>query len=764
MAKAAASVEYGADAVAGVVNIITRSETDGVELQAQGKLASRGDAGTYSWSAVFGQQMDRGNFLLGAEYSDQPSVGKGARNFSRQLLTVSGPDNEIVAAGSSAPPQGNFLTSLGRLTLIDGADGDSIDDYRAFTDNDRYNFNPFEDLLQASERLSLFAQGRYEFNPAVAIFAEAFYHHRDASQQLAPLPFFTNREENVAVSAANVFNPFGEELSDVRRRLVEAGPRGFAQDNDAWRLLFGADGLVAGWFWDASLNHARNTTDQLQTGDLFDSQLRLALGPSFLDASGQAVCGTPTAPVPACVPMNVFGGAGSITPEMLQFVGTDLHDMGFNEQTVFSANISGAPLQMPAGPLRVALGYEYRDEEAADSPDPQTVLGNTTGSARANTRGGYHSHEVYAELGVPLWRDAPWVKELNLDLGSRWVNFSNFDTKVLLEAGIHYWPVTELQLRVAFNEAFRAPNVGELFGGFSQANPIVQDPCADFSQLAPEAVARCIAQGVPADGSFSQNGQETAELGGGNPDLGSEQADTFSVGLTYQPAWSSGLTINLDYYAIGIENGIFALGANTILEQCLATGEATFCDRIERNDEGGITQVSAQLQNIAAETARGVDLDLRYAHAGLGGRFNHQLLLSYVAEQDLLGFPGAEPFAGAGGFNADNFGAIPRWRGNYRLSWTGGRWRLGYEAQWIGPLDETGGELFPGTVNEVSARVYHNIFASYTLSTDAAISAGVDNISDETPPFFANADAANTDVSTYRLLGTSFWLRLNLWL
>lgn len=129
-----------------------------------------------------------------------------------------------------------------------------------------------------------------------------------------------------------------------------------------------------------------------------------------------------------------------------------------------------------------------------------------------------------------------------------------------------------------------------------------------------------------------------------------------------------------------------------------------------------------------------------------------------------MGFPGAEPFAGAGGFDADNFGAIPRWRGNYRLNWTGGRWLLGYAAQWIGALDETGGELFPGTVNEISAQVYHDVFASYSVNKDAVISAGVDNISDETPPFFANADEANTDVSTYRLLGTSFWLRLNLWL
>src|SRR5690606_23399145 len=184
---------------------------------------------------------------------------------------------------------------------------------------------------QASERLSLFAQGRLELTPTANLFGEAFYHSRDSSQQLAPLPLFTNREVDVAISAENIFNPFKEEITDSRRRLIEAGPRTFSQDNDAWRFVLGADGTLAeAWFWDASVNIARNETDQVQTGDLLDSRLRLAVGPSVFAASGTAVCGTAAAPVAACVPLNVFGPLGSITREMLDFVGTDLHDSGYN--------------------------------------------------------------------------------------------------------------------------------------------------------------------------------------------------------------------------------------------------------------------------------------------------------------------------------------------------------------------------------------------------------------------------------------------------
>ncbi|HET6565456.1 MAG TPA: TonB-dependent receptor, partial [Xanthomonadales bacterium] len=581
--KSGASVEYGADAVAGVINIITKDDTEGLELQALGSITSEGDAERYVLSASYGQGSQRGHWFVAGEYSDQPSLGKGERSWSREVLSVTGPDNEVIPFGSSAPPAGNHRTSLGRVTLREGAEGTSPADFRRFTDDDRFNYNPYEDLLQASQRLSLFASGSFVLSPAVNLFGEAFYHQRDASQQLAPLPFFTNREVDVAVSADNVYNPFGEHITDSRRRLVEAGPRGFSQDNEAWRVVLGADGTLAqSWFWDASVNFARNETDQVQSGDLFDSQLRLALGPSFFDASGKAVCGTPEAPVAGCVPLNVFGPVGSITPEMLAFVGADLHDSGYNDQQVFSANLSGNPWELPAGSVGLAFGYEDRDESAADIPDEQTVLGNTTGPARAITRGSYQSHEAYAEIGIPLLKDVAGAKDLSLDFGTRWVDFSNFDTEWLVEAGIHYEPVESVQFRISYTEAFRAPNVRELFGGVSQSNPIVEDPCTDFSQLSVAEVGRCVAQGVPADGSFNQNGQETPVVGGGNPDLGPELADTFNVGVTWIPRAMPGLSISVDYFDIKIDHGIAALSANSILDQCIYNGQQEFCDRITR--------------------------------------------------------------------------------------------------------------------------------------------------------------------------------------
>ncbi|MGK7296793.1 MAG: TonB-dependent receptor plug domain-containing protein [Candidatus Wenzhouxiangella sp. M2_3B_020] len=761
--KAGASVEYGADALAGVINIITRDAFNGTEASVKGSITSRGDAETLTVDAVAGRQFVRGGVVAGASLTDQAPVSKGDRGWSSTRLSFAGPDNRIVFDGSSAPPGGQYRTSFGRFTLIDGRGGDQLSDFRPFVDSgpnsDRFNFNPYEDLLQESRRLSVFARGHYDATPTLRLSAEAFVHQRDSSQQIAPLPFFTTREQDVVVAADNVFNPFGETLTDVRRRLVEAGPRRFSQDNRTWRMVLAADGFVGRWLWNASVAHGRNETDQVKTGDLLDSRLGPALGPSFRDADGNPVCGTPGDVVAGCVPLNVFGGPGSITPAMLDYVGTRLNDFGFNEQTLVNVNITGDAFELPAGPAAVAAGFEWREETGLDRPDPETRAGNTTGNARALTRGSFDAAEAYAEFGLPLLAGSA-IGAVDLDLGARWVDYSNFGTDTVFEVGLGWQPTPSLSLRGAWSEAFRAPNVGELFGGQAESNPIVMDPCADFGPLSPVEIERCIAQGVPADGSFMQTGEETPERSGGNPALGPETADLLTLGFSWRPPMLDGVSVTLDYYDIEIENGIGSLGANTILDQCLATGAARFCDAIRRAPDGAIRFVQARLQNIARETARGVDLAIDWRHETDAGAFDHRLMLSRVGERALVAFPGSAPLFGAGGYDQDNFGAIPRWQGRYGLDLELGDWMLGYGAQWIGTVTERGGEVFPGTASDAGPVVYHDLFARWRASERWRLTAGIDNVTDIEPPFFANADEANTDLATYRALGTTFWLRV----
>jgi outer membrane receptor protein involved in Fe transport len=738
--------------VAGVVNILTRRSIDGIELNAQGRITERNDAETVQASVLTGGRGARGGWLAGLEVVDQPSVSKGDRGFSAARLTLDGPDNQRVFDGSSAPPGGQYRTSFGRFTLRDGEDGDELADFRPFTDADRFNFNPFEDLLQASTRTTLFGSGELTFGNGLRGWVEALVHERESSAQLAPLPFFTTRETDVVVDGNNLYNPFGETLTDVRRRLVEAGPRRFEQDNSAWRAAAGLDGWIGQWRWDASLTWGRNETDQRQTGDLLDDRLRAALGPSFLD-NGTPTCGTPADPIPGCVPLNVFGGAGSISDAMLGYVGADLMDTGFNEQRVVELNLLGDLATLPAGPLAAAFGFQYREEKGGETPDSQTRAGNTTGAARGATRGSFDAAEAYVEFGVPITPD------LELDLGLRGVDFSNFGTDAVFETGLAWRATDRLTLSAQYSEAFRAPNIGELFGALSQANPIVIDPCARFDERTPDEIQRCIDQGVPADGSFDQSGEETPELSGGNPDLEPEQATIRTVGLAWRIPGLDSANLRIDAYDITIDNGIGALGAETVLNQCLATGAAVFCDAIERAPGGAITAISARLQNLAREETRGIDLEADWTVDAFGGRLGQRVLLAYVDERELVAFPGARPLFGAGGYDPDRFGAIPEWQGRYRADWKRDGWTLGYSAQWIDAIEERGGEVFPGTVNRAGSVLYHDLFAGLDLG-DWQLTAGVDNLTDVRPPFLANADEGNTDFGTYRLLGTTYWLRV----
>ena len=676
------------------------------------------------------------------------------------------PSAGLSGSGSSAPPAGQFRTTDGRLTLREGENGDDPADFRPFIDSgpdtDRFNFNPFEDLLQDSRRLAAFLSLEQPLRASLSLFAEASYQQRDAATGLAPLPFFTNRLAGVSVAADNLYNPFAEEITDARRRLVEAGPRRFVQDNRTWRVVLGLSGDLADWRWDAALNHGRNAVTQRQTGELLRDRVARALGPSFHDAANVPRCGPPDAAISGCVPLNLFGGPGSISPAMLDYAAAGaLVDHLDNRQTVVNLNVAGEPLLLPHGPLGLAVGYAWREERAVDLPAAATRAGNTTGAARAVTRGRYASHEIYAEIGLPLLRDALSARSLDLDLGARHVQHSRFDTASVFEVGLRYQPGETLVLRATGSQAFRAPTVAELFGGLRQSNPAVEDPCTDFGSLGDVARQRCIDQGVPADGSFNQNGNETPQLGGGNPKLDPEDAAILTVGASWEPAALPGLELSLDLYRIRVDQAIAALGANTILEQCLATGASRFCSAIDRAPDGTILAVSSPLQNIARETARGLDLAAYYRHGAGPGRLRHSLLAGYVIERDRIAFPGAAPFAGAGGFDPDGFGAIPRVKAHYRAHWQASALRLDYAAHWLGALRERGGELAPGTARAVPGQLYHDLGVGWQARSGWQLGLRIENLTDRDPPFLANADVANTDVATYRLLGRTLQLNLS---
>lgn len=760
-----ASVEYGADAVAGVVNIITHKQAKGASFGISGSLTERGDGQQWQANASWGQSGQDQHWFLAAQLNRQSPVGKADRRYSADQLSVQGPQNVVFSRGiSSAPPAGNYRTSQGRLTLIDGEDGTSPDDFRPFINNgvnsDRFNYNPFEDLVQDNQRQSLFGSWNYQGFEHLDIYARGLLQNRESSTTLAPLPFFTNRLPGVSVAADNLFNPFGEELVDVRRRLVEAGPRRYSQQARLWRTELGAQGSWAQWEWSAQLSYGQNRVEQIQSGDLRRDRLQLALGPSFRDQDGQPRCGSPELAIEGCIPLNLFGGPGSISQEMLDYAGiAPLRDSFSNAQTLVNWDARRDLAQLAAGPLELAWGLEWRAEEARDIPAELTQTGATTGAARAATRGSFRSREVYLEMGVPVWRNAITQQGLQAEFGLRVLDTSLFSPRAVVDAGLRLQLAPGLIARAGYAQSYRTPTVGELFAGVSQTNPAVNDPCAEFNNLAPEEQQRCVNQGVPADGSFSDNGNEVPLLSGGSTALRPETAQTWRLSLDWSP--NNHTQVRLAAFDIDIDQAIAGLSAESILRQCITNADLNACARIQRDDQGRLLQINSPLSNIAQDRVQGLDIEASWRPRLGAWSLAHRLLLSHIIERQIRTEPNVAALASAGEYSPD-VGAIPQWTGLYSLQASTGAWRWLYSLQYIHGMDERGGDLFAGSQRRISSRSYHDLSLSWSSTSGWDITAVIGNLTDRQPPLVINADDANTDVATYRLLGRRYSLNWEL--
>jgi hypothetical protein len=405
--------------------------------------------------------------VVGGNYVDQDPVRSGDRELSRF------PEPYDIACGntcSSFTPNGRFTGSIfgggaaGR-TLIAPVIGrrPTPADFRTFAGApDRFNFQPFNFLQIPLRRAGAFANVRYELTDAVNLSVKTLYSQRKSKNQAAPLPFgigptsgLTPVLSNIVVSASNPFNPFGVDLGGsnnnvnaIFRRFLEGGPRRFNQTVDTYYAVGTLDGKfdIGGrnWFWDLNASYGRNEARQKMFGNINSSLLRQALGP----ISG---CTNP------CVPFNLFGGFGSITPEMINFVTFEQNDSSRQTQFDATANLSGTLFDLPGGPLGLAAGVEYRDLKGRFDPDPVVAAGFSSDIPARPTKGSYDVKEAYAELNAPLLSDLPLINLLELNGAVRFSDYSTSGSTTTFKAGVNYKPFQDLRFRATFAEGFRAP-------------------------------------------------------------------------------------------------------------------------------------------------------------------------------------------------------------------------------------------------------------------------------------------------------------------
>lgn len=815
--KEGASTAYGADAVAGVVNVILKNDFDGVRVSYQRKEALDVSGSTEEgFSVLMGRTFNGGNFTAAFDYAEQDPIYQGdvssvpflqnpwyiedPESFRQNGLIPPGTDGaNVFASGSSATPCGWFQvasrdTAQTLRPCMDADGGASwdpsgftptADDYDDFVgggqNNDTYNFAPVNYLQTPYTKFNGVISANMEVNRDVNAYADIRFNKRTSAQELAPTPFFSIFDTpGLVIPEDNYYNPFGEDVLAYRRRINDNGAsRRFDNDVTQIQTTLGLEGVLANqYYWDVSYSKGYRTTTGVDFGQLYSPNLADAIGPSFEDDEGNIVCGTPDAVIDGCVPFNFFGGTGSISEEMLAGVSAPLVDNTTSELDQLIGNISGDIMELPAGALQLAVGYEYRREELVANVDSGKFMESVSGNTGAGVSGNLTTNSQYLEASIPLLAYQPFAEMLEAKVGIRRDDNSIFGDNVTTSLGIRWQPVSELLVRGTYGDVFRAPTVGNLFSPAGDSFPSATDPCSqgNWGDLDGDQRAQCIATGAPADGVETSDTQVRARVGG-NPDLQPEEGTSLTLGFAYSPDFLQGFNVTVDYWSFDIDDVISSVTASQSLTGCYTGFVDALCDNINRVEGTGfIESIDAAAANLANQKASGVDTEISYSFDTDYGRFRTFMGWTHLLERETTRFA-TQGFAVQelkGYHDLSSSETYAENKINFRVDWVMNNWTANYAVEWIDGVDyeanffEGGFENIDGNdkyvfgeIIGVPSQIYHDVTVAYDFAQGSRVSVGITNLFDKAPPFIDAGFNASTDPSTYRLFGRTAFLRLS---
>lgn len=788
-----ASAIYGSDAVAGVINIITRRSFDGAAVQATyGEYSRGGD--TSEASLTVGGEGDRWSAVFAASYYNQERISSGTWEQSSICQPGAG-----LGSCSSGTPQGRYVffnptgTNFYNITLNNGTTTPVFNPanpnggtYHVFGAADRFNYAPFNLLLTPSERRSLFTNISYDINDNLRFHAKALYNNRQSANQAAPEPLFVGPgagtgglADTISIPANHPFNPFGFALDAnsnfvfIGRRPLEVGPRLFEQDVDTWYLNFGLDGSLdigdRSFGWDINYVRAENEAQQTFYNGYNIAKIKLALG-------DPAVC----AAVPGCVPLDLFGGqARPFTQAMIDYIRTTQHDASTQILDVFSANLTGDLFDIGDRAAGFAAGFEHRRYQGDFDPDPLRQTGESQDSFAAPVSADYDVNEVYAEFGLPL------AETFDASLAVRYSDYSTFGDATTGKAGFRWQPVEDFVLRGTYSTGFRAPNLGELYG-LTQFGATLVDPCGPTGTVivnrgngvSAGLEAACVAQGVPDN--FEQANTQITTFTGGNPGLQPEESDSYTVGMVYSPSWAENTTwadrmdFEVSYYSHEVDGAVQARDIQALLNACLAAGgvNAQLCSPFTRQNNGNLNPPSNFLQNFGAIETDGFDIKANWVGPEWSfGQFRLSLQATHVVDYRAVDADGVVSQRTVG--VEVNDGAIPEWQSNVEMGWNKGDFDFTYGLRYIDAVAEdcnnaiisaVPGCLNPEAINTLGAVMYHDVQLGWNQPFGAEglkLAIGGNNVFGKEPPVCVTCSLNGYDAGTYDLPGSYWYARVD---
>jgi outer membrane receptor protein involved in Fe transport len=627
-----ASAIYGADAVTGVVNFVTKRDFEGINVRAQAGISEHGDTGNQFISLVGGRNFagGRGNAALALEYgrdealfigqrsqfrrsegfgqnfddaNDDPNVPDnvpvtGIRYFDSHRVSAIDVDLDLVPEfiGDGSP----FINGeyIGEIFCID-CSGTPVSTYQG-------------EILPASERYVANLLFNYDVTDRVNVYAQGKFARVNSASFGQPTYDFTilTTTENPflpANVAAAIDSNFG--IAVVNRDNLDIGGRGENNRRQTIRGVIGATvELTDRIDLDVSYVHGESKVKVRQTNTRFNDRFLAATDVVINPATGQPTCRSNIQPIgnsdqpfynfgsgfffgdfnqlsftpgpnSGCIPFNLF--SENQLPGAIDWVVTDAVDRSKVSQDVASASVSGDfgdSLALWAGPIGFAVGAEYRREKSESNPDPVNTTGLTFGNALFPEKGKYDVKEAFGEVRVPIASGRPFIHDLSVNGAIRFSDYSTVGNTTTYQISGVYAPVRDIRFRGTYSQAVRAPNIGELFGPQNQTFEFIDDPCAaesidDGSEFR-AANCQTLLSGLGLTPTQIANftgetGVSIAGTSGGNQNLSEETAKTFTAGVVLRPSFLSGFSASVDYYDVKIEDAVSQAEAQDIAELCV---------------------------------------------------------------------------------------------------------------------------------------------------------------------------------------------------
>ncbi|MEQ8433027.1 MAG: TonB-dependent receptor [Oceanicaulis sp.] len=833
---------YGSDAVAGVINVITRTEIDAPQLSTSVSLPFESGGESYTVDGAIGRSFDRGFVTLSAAYNRVERLQRSDRDYftcpqDYVFDPVTGARVDRIERNPLSDNQGNFKcfnsgvvnavdiftfgafdpttnTNNTRRLIIDpgytGAGDGYFEGFRPRagnglgsqlgveeTDTDDPRLRN-QDILPQTERFSVYLTGEYDVGFA-NLYGELLYNNRTTDQvrnrQFFPWSgnpaVFGNTDPGTNAHMAGVGGDFGAGDTfgtPLYARPITLIPFNTQVDIDYFYGVVGANGefgpnagFFSNWSWDTHLSHSisdgsytSDTVDARNVVDFFDARTEIR---HVFDPAGNVVCERLDAAgnvTDSCPAINYFTPefqAGQLTDAERAFLLTT--DTGSTEytQTLFNAVITGEAFELPAGPVGLALGVEYRRSEIDDQPGPLSRSGNQWGlSSAVVTQGEDDLYEAFAEVEVPIIAGRPFFEELTLSASGRVFDYKLYEADSVYKLGLNWQVHPVLRLRSTFGTSYRAPGLFELYLG-DQTGFLGQaavDPCIEWGESTNQQIrTNCAADGIPDD--YAGIGSSATSISqGGAGQLTPETSEAFTAGFILTPT-NVNLSIALDYFEIEVNDQVAQLTGGAILGGCYSGTQFpnAFCNLFDRAPAGqaneyNILEIRNQFININSQRTEGLDITLRYEHEFDFGELTYDLQGTWTFE-DLV-----DTFEGVDGFATNEFNGTlgdPDFVAGSNLRFIRGDYTFSWFTDFVSRMsnDELfGGNIFPFNGSPTLFKQFTEPYFQHGASVryrgaDWVVTAGVSNIFDEHPA--AVSTGTDNRLGNTSLSATQFDLR-----